>query len=170
MSSPARDLYRKTHETISQVTRDMEGDFHFNSAVAQLMELLNAIEATPVKAEDEASDQAVFRCAIESLVLLLSPFAPHVAEELWQELGYDGGILSAAWPDVNTDALKRDTVDIVVQVNGKVRGKLSAPAGVSREQLEKDVLAAPSVQRYTDGKTVRKIIVIPNKLVNVVVS
>ncbi|MDD4734760.1 MAG: leucine--tRNA ligase [Kiritimatiellae bacterium] len=165
-----RDLYRQTHESIRQITSDLEGDFHFNTAIAQIMKLMNAVEAVTVNAESSAAARAVFRETVESVVLLLSPFAPHMAEELWMELGHPPSILNAAWPEVNEAALKRDRVELVLQVNGKVRGHVMVSAEADRETLEREALNDPDVQRWTEGKTIRKVIVVPGRLVNIAVS
>jgi len=170
MDAPARDLYRTLHETIAQITRDMEGDFHFNTAVARIMELLNAIEAFKVDLQSSASTRAVYRATIEALVLVLSPFAPHLCEELWRELGHAGSILRAAWPAVDEAALARDTVEIVVQLNGKVRSRMVMPSGLDAKAAEAYVLAQESTRALLAGKTVRKAIVVPGRLVNLVVG
>lgn len=170
MSPAARDLYRKTHETIKNVTRDIEGSFHFNSAIAQIMELANATDDFKATEKSTAQDRAVFRSAIESSILLLSPFAPHISEELWSELGHDDCILNAPWPKVNEEALERTTVEMVVQVNGKLRGRISVPVDVSKEEAEKAALEDEHVRKHMEGKTVRKVIVVPGKLVNIAVQ
>jgi len=170
METPERDLYRKVHESIQSITGDMDGAFHFNTAIAQIMELMNALDRLEVA--DDASDsvRTVFRHAVDTIVLLSSPFAPHITEELWVELGHEGGILSASWPEVDTDALHRDTVEMVLQVNGKNRGKIVVSATANAESLEEEALADPSVKKWIDGKTVRKVIVVPGRLVNIAAS
>jgi len=170
MDRAERDLYRKVHETIERVTRDMEGAFHFNAAIAQIMELCNAIDGLAM--DDQAGEQrkAVFRAAMEATILLVSPFAPHIAEELWEQLGHAPSVLQAPWPEVDPAALVRDEIDVVVQVNGKVRGHVTVAADATREDLEAAALAEDSVRKHLAGKTVRKVIVVPGKLVNVAVS
>ncbi len=167
MNEAERGLYRKLHETIQTVTADMEGGFHFNTAIAQIMELSNALDASGLTAESRTPLKAVYRSAIENTVLLLSPFAPHMAEELWVALGHAPSILRAAWPTVDERALTRATLEIVIQINGKLRGRITIPAGLDQAQLEATVLADAQVQRHLEGKTVRKIIVVPGKLVNI---
>ncbi|MFC1462426.1 leucine--tRNA ligase [Verrucomicrobiota bacterium] len=170
MSDSEQGLYRKVNETINQVTRCIETGFRFNSAIAHVMELLNAMDdCTPAK-DSSTQMKNVYRAAMEALVVLLSPFAPHIAEELWQELGHDGGMLAADWPEVDRAALARDEVEVVLQVNGKVRGRITVPVDTGKDELEKLVLANEQVKKYSEGKTVRKVIVVPNKLVNVAVS
>ena len=171
METPERDLYRKTHETIQQITRGLDGAFTFNTAVAGIMELMNAVDHLKISVDSSPTAKAVYRDAIETVVLLISPFAPHIAEEeLWLELGHSEGVLQARWPKVNEQALERDVIEIVIQVNGKTRDKLHVSAGASAESIEADVLALDSVQKWLEGKTVRKVIVVPGRLVNVAAS
>ena len=170
MGAPERDLYRKTHETIQQITRGLDGAFTFNTAVAGIMELMNAVDHLKISADSSPTAKAVYRDAIETVVLLISPFAPHIAEELWLELGHSEGVLQARWPKVNEQALERDVIEIVIQVNGKTRDKLQVAAGASAESIEADVLALDSLQKWIEGKTVRKVIVVPGRLVNLAVS
>ena len=170
MDETARELYRKAHETVEHVTRDMDGDFHFNAAIAQIMELTNAMDASGVTVDSPEPLRAVYRHTIETIVLLLSPFTPHIAEELWQELGHEPSILKAAWPDVDPAALVRDQVQLVLQVNGKVRGHIVLAAGLDPAAVEAAALADAAVQKHIEGKTVRKVIVVPDRLVNLAVS
>ena len=165
-----RDLHRQTHESIRQITTDLEGDFHFNTAIAQIMKVMNAVEAVKVTPESSEAARAVFRETVESVVLLLSPFAPHMAEELWVELGNKPSILNAAWPEVNEAALVRDRVELVLQVNGKVRGRIMVSADADQQALEREAMNHPDVLRWTEGKTIRKVIVVPGRLVNIAVS
>jgi len=170
MTPDERDLYRKLHTTIDSITRAIETDFRFNTAIAHSMELLNAIEAFKVADAKTAQAPVVFRAAIEGLILLLSPLAPHIAEELWVELGHPAGILKARWPAVEPNALLQATVEIVVQVNGKVRGRATVPAGMPPAEMEKFVLTVDPVPKYIDGRQVRKVIVVQDKLANIVVT
>ena len=167
MDTPERDLFRKTHASIKHITRDLDGAFHFNTAVAQIMELMNAIDDLKVSEQSTDSCKTVYRFAIESVLLLISPFAPHIAEELWQELEHDNSILKEEWPQVDEEALQRDTLELVVQVNGKVRGHIEVAADADREEVEKTAMDNENVQRWTEGKTVRKVIVVPGRLVNI---
>ena len=167
MARPERDLYRKLHQTIQSVTESIENGFRFNTAIAHVMELMNAMDDLKVTPESSPQARAVYRATIEKMVLLLSPFVPHVAEELWVELGHPPGVMHAPWPACETAALAADTVEVVFQINGKVRGKLELPAGASREEMEKSALADPQVQKHLAGLTVKKIIVVPGRLVNV---
>lgn len=170
MEEPERNLYRKMHESIQRITRDMEGAFHFNTAIAQIMELMNALDGLSVTAESSENCRAVFRETVENVLILISPFAPHIAEELWAELGHKNGILKAAWPAVNEQALARDEIDLVIQVNGKLRGKITIPADADSKTVEKAALESPAVVRWIEGMTVRKVIIVPGKLVNIAAS
>jgi len=170
MEKPERDLFRKTHESVKKITHDLEGAFHFHTAISSIMELMNAVD--DLKISDDSSEQAkaVFRDAMEKVVLLISPFAPHIAEELWAELGHEGGVLAADWPEVIEKALHRDEVQMALQVNGKVRGQLHVPTSASKEEIEKLAMEDESVLKWTEGKTIRKVIVVPGRLVNIAVS
>jgi leucyl-tRNA synthetase len=170
LQGKARDLFRKVHETIDQVTRDMEGDFHFNSAIAAIMELSNEMDAFEIAEAGSEQDKGVYLAATETLILLLAPFAPHLAEELWGELGNPPSVMKAHWPEVNRDALARSEVEMPIQVNGKLRAKLMVPADIQEEDLKALVLADPNIRKFTEGKTIRKFIVVPGRLVNVAAS
>jgi leucyl-tRNA synthetase len=170
MDGPERDLYRKLNESIRHITRDLEGDFHFNTAIAQIMELMNAVDDLPVDADSTPARWAVLRDVMQKVVLLISPFAPHVAEELWVELGHEPGILKQRWPAVDEAALHRDQIELVLQVNGKVRGRITVSAGLDQAAVEAEAMANPQVQKWIEGKTVRKVIVVPGRLVNIAVS
>lgn len=166
LEDPLRDLYKKTHQTIDKVTRDIEERFHFNTAISAVMELVNQMYGIE---PDDAESAAVMRHAIESAVSLLSPIVPHFAEEIWQILGHSNSLLETPWPTHRPEALIKDEVVIVVQVNGKLRGKFSAALNTDKASLEKSALADEKVYKHIEGKTIRKVIVIPNKLVNIVV-
>jgi len=170
MATPERDLYRKLHESIAKITHDLEGAFQFNTAIAQIMELMNAIELLKVDANSTEPCRAVYRETIESLVILISPFAPHVAEELWENLGHHPSILTAPWPKVNEKALARDEVEIVIQLNGKIKGREVIPTSLDPKAVEAQVLARDSVKQMLAGLTIRKVIVVPGKLVNIVAT
>ena len=167
MEAPERDLYRKLHESIAKITRDLEGDFHFNTAIAAIMELMNAIEALPLDAASSTARRAVYREAVESMVVLLSPFAPHIAEELWRELGHTDSVMRAAWPVASEAAMKRDQIEMALQVNGKVRGRILVSAGADAKTIEGEALADPNVAKWLEGKTVKKVVVVPGRLVNI---
>jgi leucyl-tRNA synthetase len=170
-SAAARALRRKTHQTIAKITSDFE-DLHLNTIVAALMELFNeisAFEAEPAAASD--ADVFAVREALESLVIMLAPFAPHAAEEMWQHLGHEGGLLtSARWPQADAELAKRDELEIPVQVNGKLRSRVLAAPDVTEEQLRLAALADEKIRAFIEGHEVVKVIVVPQRLVNVVVK
>lgn len=163
-----KDLRRKTHETIAKVSDDFGRRQTFNTAIAATMELLNEISKLADRANPEGL--AVEREAIEAAILLLSPIVPHITQALWQALGHQTLPLNVEWPQVDEAALVRSTIEVVVQVNGKLRGKLDAPIDAPKEQLEKDALALENVQKFIEGVTVRKVIIIPGKLINIVAN
>jgi len=162
----AKDLRRLTHKTIKKVTEDIDGRFHFNTAIASVMELVNAIYVFEQKKEAPA----VLRESLETVVRLLSPFVPHLTEELWSELGHSDGIEKAGWPKWEEDALVESEKLIVVQVNGKVRGKVTVAADASEDSVREAALAEVNVARFIEGKTVRKVVVVPGRLVSIVIS
>jgi leucyl-tRNA synthetase len=163
-----KDLRRKTHETIQKVSDDYGRRQTFNTAIAAVMELLNETS----KLADRANPQglAVEREALETAILLLAPIVPHITQSLWQALGNITIPLNESWPKLDESALVRSTIEVVVQVNGKLRGKLDVAVDAPKEQLEAEALAMENVQRFLEGVTVRKVIVIPNKLVNIVAN
>jgi len=170
METPERDLYRKLHESIAKITHDLEGAFQFNTAIAQIMELMNAVDALKIDANSSEPCRAVYRETIETLVILISPFAPHVAEELWVELGHQPSVLSAPWPQVNEKALARDTIEIVIQLNGKIKSREVIPTRLTPKEIEAHVLTLEPVKQMLAGLTIRKVVVIPGKLVNIVAT
>ena len=161
-------LYRKTNITIKKVTEDIEREFHFNTAIAALMEMVNEMYEYSANKVD-AGKLPVVRAAIDALTLLIAPFAPHFAEELWESIGNKGSIANAAWPQYDADAIVATEVTVVVQVNGKVRSRITFPAGTPDKDIEAAALADPKVHEFTAGKQPKKVIVVQGKLVNVVV-
>jgi len=162
---------RKTHDTIRRVTTDVEQRQQLNTAVSSMMELVNELYAFAATAPaDRAETRHVMREAIEALVRMLSPFAPHTCEELWEQMGHQAGLTNAPWPDFDAAVAKADEVVIPVQVNGKVRGRLTVAADASEQELERAALADPGVTAYTAGKTVVKVVVAKGRLVSVVVK
>ena len=168
LNSEHKDLRRKTHETIKKVSDDFGRRQTFNTAIAAVMELLNEVG----KLADRATPQglAVEREALESAVLMLCPIIPHACHALWQALGRGDNLLDAPWPKVDEDALEKASVLIIAQVNGKVRSRLELPANVSKEDIEAAALKDENVQKFIDGQTIRKVIVVPGKLVNIVAN
>ena len=158
-----REVLRKLHQTIGRVTRDFETRWHFNTSIASIMELTNALYA----AESDLS-ATVMRAVLRDLTLLMSPFAPHIAEELWHRLHQDGSVLEARWPQADPELARDETVHVVVQVNGKVRDRLTVPKGLPRNELSDRARATEKISALLEGKTIRKVIEVPDKLVNFV--
>ena len=189
LTDDERALRRKTHETIRRVTLDLDPRVHLNTAVSGLMELVNELYAFCSKSQclvvgrtdDEAhvgviersGTVAVLKEAIEALVLMLSPFAPHMAEELWELLGHKGGVVSAGWPAFDAEVAKASEITVPVQVNGKLRGRLTVAADAADDQLRELAVADAAVAKYLDGKTIRKVVIAgnaANRIVSIVVS
>jgi leucyl-tRNA synthetase len=170
ISQAGRDLLRKTHQTIKKVTSDIEREFHFNTAIAALMELANEMASFEPA---EKSDMNIFKFALENMLLLLSPFTPHISEELWTSAGRgrDGGYISeAAWPVWDEDMAREDELELVIQINGKMRGKVMVPAGLSDEKLREAALSDIKVKENIGDKEIKKMIVVRGRLVNIVVG
>ncbi len=166
----AKDLRRKEHLTVKKVQSDIENKYQFNTAIAAVMELVNAMYlAREALCGDEAG-QKVFSSAMGTVLTMLCPFTPHMCEELWQDLGHVEQVSDMPWPEWQAEATAQDVLTIVVQVNGKLRGKLEVPAGIDKEEVEKLALADEAIQRHVGGLTVRKVIVVPGKLVNIVAN
>ena len=159
-------LRRKTHQTISKVTDDIGRRYTFNTAIAAVMELVNEVSAFNV---DDELDRQVIKEAIESILLLLSPIVPHICHQLWLDINHDQPIIDARWPKYDSSLLKSETSLIVVQVNGKLRSKLEVDASISEDELKSMALSDEKVVRFIGGNEIKKIIVIPEKLVNIVV-
>jgi len=170
LSEELQILRRKTHGTIKKVTEDIENRFHFNTAISAVMELTNFLYQQEERMEQPDSlTQGVLREALETLVILLSPIVPHICEELWESLGNSGSISEVPWPAYDPRALQDAEVLIVVQVNGKLRGRVSVGSGATEEEVRQTVLQNPRIQDALKGQAVRKFILIPRKLVNLVV-
>jgi len=162
-----QDLRRRLHETIGKVSDDYGRRYTFNTAIAAIMEFCNHLSRYT---GDEPDDRALRQEAWETVVRLIAPVTPHIAEVLWHRLGREGSIFAAGWPEVDEAALARRSIELVVQVNGKVRGRIEMPPGSDRERVEQAALANDNVARFVGGKTVRKVIVVPEKLVNIVAN
>ncbi len=159
-------LRRQVHETIIKVSDDIGRRYTFNTAIAAIMELLNNLS----KAKDTPQIRAIVQEALEAVVLMLAPIVPHITQNLWQALGHSESILDVKWPQADKTALVRDELQMVVQVNGKVRGKITVAADADKKTIEQMALNEPKVQQFTAGKTIKKVIVVPKKLVSVVVG
>lgn len=167
LSSGAADLRRLTHQTLQKVTDDLGRRHTFNTAIAAVMELLNALGKF---IETDAAATAVRQEVLEFAVLMLAPITPHICHVLWQQLGHENAVVNADWPVVDEAALKQDKIELMVQVNGKLRSKLLVATTASQADIETLALADDNAQRFIDGKTVRKVIVVPGRLVNIVVG
>jgi leucyl-tRNA synthetase len=168
LSDEGKALRRSVHKTIRKVTEDIEERFHFNTAIAAVMELVNAIQAFEPK--NDPRTVPVLKEAAESITRMLAPFVPHFAAEVWAGLGHTAGIESAGWPTYDPAATVDEELLIVVQVNGKLRGKVTVPAATVEGMVKEMALADSRVQPFLEGKTVRKVIYVPGKLINIVVS
>jgi len=161
-------LLRKAHQALQRVTQDFEGRWHFNSAIAQVMELVNAIYAA--EPLDDGVRPAAQREVLELVTLMLAPMTPHLAEELWEMLGHKDGLWTVGWPAINEELAKEDEVEIPVQVNGKVRGRVKVAAGAGQEEVMKRAQEDAGVAGHLNGKAIRKVIFVADKLLNVVVG
>ena len=157
-------LVRKAHATIAKVTDDIERRFHFNTPIAAVMELVNEIYGV----KDDPAEAAAVRFATETAVSLIQPYAPHVAEELWERLGHER-LWEQPWPEADAALLERETFELVVQVNGRVRDRVEVAAGLEEDELVAAAKDLPRVQQHLDGKEIRRAVVVPGKLVNFVV-
>ena len=167
LTAEERSLRRAVHKTIRKVTEDIEERFHFNTAIAAVMELLNILQ--PVQLTT-GQFPAVMKEALRSVVLLMAPFVPHITEELWQRLGNAAPLTASAWPDYDLSAVVDEELLVVVQVNGKLRSKITVASGMGEDQLKAVALADDKILPFLEGVTVRKVICVPGKLVNIVVG
>lgn len=167
LSPLASSLLRKTHQTIKRVTTDIEREFHFNTAIASLMELVNEISSFEPSNDDEYK---VLRYSIMTTLLLLSPFCPHITEELWEAIGFKPSILEQRWPEWDEAIAKEEEIELVIQVNGKVRSKLMIPPGLEDAKIKELALNDHKAKTFIEGKTIKKVFVVKGKLVNIVVG
>ncbi|MBW4663765.1 MAG: leucine--tRNA ligase [Chroococcus sp. CMT-3BRIN-NPC107] len=163
LSPQEKELRRAIHTAIKEVTDDLEGEYHLNTAVSELMKLSNAIS------DSKCSDSPVYAAGIETLMQLLAPFAPHIAEELWHLSGKTGSIHQQTWLTYDPDALVADEITLVIQIMGKTRGTIQVPAQADKQELENYARESEAAQRHLEGKQIKKIIVVPGKLVNFVI-
>ncbi|MEA5446104.1 leucine--tRNA ligase [Gammaproteobacteria bacterium AB-CW1] len=166
LNGAQKDLRRQTHEMLAKADDDIGRRYTFNTAIAAVMELMNAVARFKDGSEQ---GRAVVHEALESAVLVLSPIVPHITQQLWEDLGHEGMVVDAAWPKHDPDALEKDELEIAVQVNGKLRARIQVPADADKQAIQDMALADDNVQRHTEGKDLRKVIVVPGKLVNIVV-
>lgn len=167
LNDEQKAVRRAIHLAIKQASTDVGQHHKFNTAIAQVMTLMNVLEKAPTAGEQ---DRALLQEGLETVALLLAPITPHICHELWQQLGKPGAIIDAQWPKVDEAALVQDSLTLVVQVNGKLRGQIEVPASASREEVETAARGNENVLRFTEGLTIRKVIVVPGKLVNIVAN
>ena len=167
LTAEEKNLRRAVHKTIRKVSEDLEERFHFNTAIASVMELLNTLQPADLSTPQFP---AVMKEALQSVVLLMAPIVPHITEELWQIMGNSGQLTQASWPDYDRSAVVDDELLIVVQVNGKLRSKVTVAAGTGEDELKALALADEKIAQFIAGQTVRKVICVQGKLVNIVVG
>ena len=167
LSPEQKTLRRQIHHAIAKASDDVGRRYKFNTAIASIMELMNALGRW-----QDASEQgrALMREGLETAILLLSPIVPHITHLLWKALGHEQPVVDASWPKADSQALESDELELVIQVSGKLRGHVTVAADADNATIEAAALANPNVQRFIEGKEVRKVIVVPGKLVNIVVS
>jgi len=166
LSDKQKGLMRKTHQTIAKVSDDIGRRYTFNTAIAAVMELVNELNAFEI---NDDVDKKVVKEAIKAIILLLSPIVPHICNRLWLDLGYDSSIIDESWPTHNPELMVQENVEIVIQVNGKLRSKITVDQSIDDKALEELVMMDEKIKKYTDGHTVKKIIIVPKKLVNIVI-
>ena len=167
LSDEQKAIRRSIHQAIKQASHDVGQNHKFNTAIAQVMTLMNVLEKAPQATEQE---RALVHEGLETVTLLLAPITPHISHELWHRLGHSEAVIDARWPVQDDSALVQDTLQLVIQVNGKLRGQIDMPASASREDVEAAARCNENVLRFTEGLTIRKVIVVPGKLVNIVAS
>ena len=167
LTAEQKDIRRRIHLTIDKVNDDIGRRYTFNTAIAAVMEMINALSRMTLKNDN---DHAIMREGIETAILLLSPIVPHMTDALWQALGHETTLIDASWPDADKSALEQNEVEIVVQVNGKLRGRITVAKDAKKEQIEEQAKTEENVAKNIVGKSIKKIIVVPNRLVNIVVA
>jgi leucyl-tRNA synthetase len=184
LDAEQRAVRRRTHATIGRVTRDIDPRMHLNTAISAAMEMVNDLYAfcesrglrptgrddEPPAVIDRPETAAVLREAIEALVLLLSPFTPHLSEELWERLGHADGIVAAGWPAFDPEAAREEVIEVPVQVNGRVRGRVTLPADATEVEMQAAAHAAPQIRPLLEGMIIVKTVVASGRLVNIVVK
>ena len=158
---------RKIHKTIIKVNDDIGRRYTFNTAIAAVMELINTLTQSQ---DDSDNGQAILREGLESTVLILSPIVPHITDVIWRDFGHEEQIINALWPDVDESALVQEKIQLIVQINGKLRARIKVPADADQGTIKAMALAEEKVLRFTEGKSIKKVIIVPGKLVNIVIS
>jgi leucyl-tRNA synthetase len=167
LSDVQKEVRRAIHLAIKQASQDIGQHHKFNTAIAAVMTLMNVLEKAPTTTDQ---DRALLQEGLQTVALLLAPITPHISHALWLELGHAHAIIDAPWPAVDEAALVQDSLTLVIQVNGKLRGQIEVPASASREEVEAAARANENVLRFTEGLGIRKVIVVPGKLVNIVAN
>ena len=177
LSGEWKEAYRLTHVTIKKVTGDIEGSWHFNTAIAFVITLVNEVGKLPLRdhydgteSEAELLNFNAFRFAAESIVQMLAPFVPHVCEELWERLGNQPSIFRQGWPQFDEAAARAEQVELPVQVNGRVRDRLVAARDEAEDVVRARALDLENVKRHIEGKHVRQVVIVPNRIVNIIVN
>jgi leucyl-tRNA synthetase len=160
-----RKVLRKLHQTLRKITEDFETRWHFNTCIASIMELVNQLYA-----EEHNISAGIMPVVLETLALMLAPFAPYVAQEIWEELGNDGPVFRHPWPAFDSELAKDREAEVVVQVNGKLRSRIYTDFGLPNDVVERLALADEKVKPFLEGKQVVKVIIVPDKLINIVVK
>jgi leucyl-tRNA synthetase len=167
-TSKEKILLRRAHQTLKRVTNDFEVRWHFNTSVALIMELVNELQAQ--EPLEEGASPAVMKKILQMLALMLAPLAPHLAEELWEMLGNSGGLAKVKWPPYRAELAKEEQFEVVIQINGRLRGKILVEDGLGEDELAERALADPRIAQLVSGKHVAKTVVVPRKLVNLVLQ
>jgi leucyl-tRNA synthetase len=167
LSDDLKAIRRQTYQALTKVSDDIGRRHTFNTAIAAVMELMNAITKLD---DDSEQGRAVIQEALEMTVLMLSPITPHICHQLWQLLGHDESVVNVQWPDIDEAAMVQDKIELMVQVNGKLRSKINVSADADKATVEALAMADDNVQKFIDGKDVRKVIVVPGRLINIVVA
>ena len=169
-TAAAKEVRLKEHLTVKKAGEDIGNRYQFNTAIAAIMELVNALYLAKDELATTEEGRKILSSAMATVLTLLAPITPHVCEELWEDLGHARSIDQEPWPEWKEDALQRDVLTVVIQINGKLRGKIEVPASASKEEVEQLALTEQNIVRHLEGLTVRKVVVIPGKLVNVVAN
>ncbi|NTW06022.1 MAG: leucine--tRNA ligase [Peptococcaceae bacterium] len=167
LSGANRDMHRLVHQTIKKVTEDIGNRFNFNTALSSIMEMVNGMYQYREIPQDQRDDR-VLNEGIEALLLMLSPFAPHMTEEIWELMGRSGSIHSQAWPEYSQEAIQQESVEIVFQIKGKIKDRILVPSGLSAEELKEEVFSRENVKNLIEGAEILKVIAVPGKLINIV--
>jgi leucyl-tRNA synthetase len=166
MTDEQQTVRRFVHQTIRKVSHDVGVRTIFNTAIAANMELVNTLSKFT---DDSDNGKAIRQEALEAITLMLAPIVPHICHQLWLDLGHQEAVVGVAWPEADSSALEQDTLELVIQVNGKLRSKISVSVTASSDDMQAMALSDEQVLRFIDGKPIRKVIVVPKKLVNIVV-